>query len=197
MRDGLSCIVVPTAPNASLLAGPTGSNVPTSGVPLKDLANDARTLDVAAFRARYASAFFVRHGSSKAAPHAPMRTRKAAFAASDEATGEIVIIALAVKKQPASEHPFIGIGRLAGCDIALFDETVSKFHAYLKEQPADTWLLQDAKSRNGTTVEGKAVAPRGAGPPTTLAFGQVVRFGSVTTTFMDAATLMTLASRLA
>jgi pSer/pThr/pTyr-binding forkhead associated (FHA) protein len=183
--------------------------LPTTGLALRDLAEDARVLDLAAFQARYASAFFIRHGSLKNTPHAPMRTRSdnpAHAAARDDAarpdddgsenTGEIVIVALPLRRQATSEHPFIGIGRLEGCDIAIFDETVSKFHAYVKEQPAGTWLLQDAKSRNGTTVEGNPVAQRGAGPPTVLSFGQVVRFGSVTTTFVDAASVITLASRL-
>ena len=181
-------------------------SMPTTGLSLKDLAADARGLDLAAFQARYASAFFIRHGSSKTTPHAPLRTGNASHAGSgegatvaghEEATGDIVIIAMPIRKQPLSEHPFIGVGRLAGCDVAIFDETVSKFHAYVKEQPAGTWLLQDAKSRNGTTVEGRPVAPSGAGPPTLLASGQAVRFGSVTTTFMDAATVMTLVARFA
>lgn len=169
----------------------------TTGFLLPDIAHDARTLDISSFQARYANAFFICHGSSKTKPHAPMRTRPAQWERTEEATGDIVIIALPIKKQLASEHPFIGIGRLKACDVAIFDETVSKFHAYVKEQPAGTWVLQDAKSRNGTTVEGQPVAPRGAGQPTTLVFGQVVRFGSVTTTFMDAQSVMTLASRIA
>lgn len=190
-------------------------NVPTTGISIQELGRAVRGLDVAAFRAQYAAAFFIRHGSSKTTPHAPMRTARAAFAEAEitgagldppgddasammsESTGEILIIALPIKRQASSEHPFVGIGRLEGCDIAIFDETVSKFHAYVKEQPAGTWFLQDAKSRNGTTVEGKPVAQRGAGPPTTLAFGQVVRFGSVTTTFTDAASVHALATRLA
>lgn len=171
--------------------------IPTSGVPLNHLASDARSLSLAAFEAKYARAFFIRHGSWLTTPRAPMQTKPEGWESNAESTGEIVIMALPVRKQPLSEHPFVGIGRLEGCDIAIFDETVSKFHAYVKEQPERTWLLQDAKSRNGTTVEGVAVAQRGAGPPTPLKFGQVVRFGSVTTTFIDASSVVSLASRLA
>jgi hypothetical protein len=170
--------------------------MPTTGIPLKDLAKDARALALEAFEARYSRAFFIRHGSWLSTPRVPMQTKPGhGLPGGAEATGDIMIVALPVRRQASSGHPFVGIGRLEGCDIALPDETVSKFHAYVKEHAERTFLLQDARSRNGTTVEGEPVAPRGDGPPTQLKFGQVVRFGSVTTTFIDAAGIVALATR--
>lgn len=158
----------------------------TTGIPLSAIARDARALDLAAFVRRYAKVFFVRHGavSSRASP------------SDGEVTGEITLFAMPVKKQPTSVEAFVGVGRLEGCDIAILDETVSKLHAYVEERPEDVWLLQDAGSRNGTTVDGHPVSARGNGPPTTLKVGQTVRFGSVTTTFMDAAGLAELAKKV-
>lgn len=163
------------------------------------LARDARALDLATFEARYARAFFMRHGSALGALRAPTRTKPGPFegvGGHAESTGEIVIVALPVRRHPSSEQPFVGIGRLENNDIAIFDETVSKFHAYVKENADRSFVLQDAKSRNGTTVEGQPVAQRGAGPPSLLAFGQTVRFGSVTTTFIDSAAVVAMAMRV-
>ncbi len=167
---------------------------PSTGLPLHAVAKDARTLALAGFEARYARAFFICHRSPSTVPKAPMRTRSAASA--EGGTGELVIVTYPLRRRPESDLAFVGIGRLDGNDIAIMDETVSKFHAYVKEGPERTFVIQDAKSRNGTTVEGVPVAQRGAGPPTPLAFGQTVRFGSVTTTFIDSAAVVTMATRV-
>ena len=165
---------------------------PSSGLPLRTIAADARSLAPAAFEARYARAFLVWHRSLSISAKGPMRTRSAS---GDTGTGELVLVAFPVRRRPTSEHAFVAIGRLDGNDIALFDETLSKFHAYVKEGPERTFVIQDGKSRNGTSVDEVPVAPRGAGPPTLLKSGQMVRFGSVTTTFLDASALVALAVR--
>ena len=170
----------------------TVTELPSTGIPLARLSKDARTLDLPSFVALYAPAFFVRHAASSRATLVPMRTQAVPSA---EATGEIIIVAHPIRRRPTSEHPFVAIGRLEGNDVALVDETVSKFHAYVKEQDHG-FVVQDARSRNGTTVEGAPVAGRGLGPPTPLVSGQTVRFGSVTTTFLDAAAVVALATRL-
>lgn len=167
---------------------------PSTGLALHALAKDARTLALAGFEARYARAFFICHRSPSTVPKAPMRTRAAASV--EGGTGELVIVTYPVRRRPESDLAFIGIGRLDGNDIAIFDDTLSKFHAYVKEGPERTFTIQDGKSRNGTTVDDVAVAPRGAGPPTILKSGQRVRFGSVTTTFLDATAVVALAARL-
>jgi pSer/pThr/pTyr-binding forkhead associated (FHA) protein len=98
-------------------------------------------------------------------------------------------------RRPVSTFPFVSIGRVDGNDVALVDECVSKFHAYVKEQP-DGVFLQDARSRNGCTVDGHPVAVRGQGPPTKLKSGARVAFGAVATTFYDADGVIALARRL-
>lgn len=101
-----------------------------------------------------------------------------------------------VRRRPGSELRFVSIGRLVGNDIAVCDDTISKFHAYVK--PDDTGalvLLQDGRSRNGTFVDGARVARRGEGEPTRLSSGQHVRIGSVAMSFLDAAAVLRLAQQ--
>jgi PAS domain S-box-containing protein len=49
------------------------------------------------------------------------------------------------------------LGRHPGCDIRVPDETVSRRHARIISQP-DGWFVEDLGSRNGTFLNGRAVA---------------------------------------
>ena len=163
----------------------------SKGISLRKIAVLAR--DRAAFD-ELCRGFLITHGATPHPAHAPMRTRDGNGGAG-ETTGEVIITAFPIRRRPNNELPFVSVGRIDGNDIALADETVSKFHAFIKETPAG-FLVQDARSRNGTTVEGQVVPQRGAGPPTKLVSGHNVRFGSVTTTFLDAGALSDLARQL-
>ncbi len=163
------------------------------GVPLAALAADATGLSLADFTAKYGPAFFVRIASSDVRPRRPTETKMAG----DEAqpTGATTMYVMPVVKRRASTLAFISIGRLDGNDIAVADDSVSKFHAFVKEKDG-AYVIQDARSRNGTTVNGEPVAPRGDGPPTTLSSRASVRFGVVHTSFLIAADLVELAKRM-
>lgn len=163
------------------------------GVPLVVLASDARTLDVAGFADKYGPAFFVRIASSELKPRRPTETQMGGDKVAS--TGSTTMYVLPVVKRRASTLAFISIGRLDGNDIAIADDSVSKFHAFIKEKDG-VYTLQDGGSRNGTTVNGERVAPRGDGPPTVLASRASVRFGVVHTSFMSAADLLELAKRM-
>lgn len=65
----------------------------------------------------------------------------------------------ALKKRPGA-NPFalmITVGRAQNNDIVLTHRSVSKFHAYLRRL-GDRWLLSDAGSTNGTSVDGVPLA---------------------------------------
>jgi len=66
------------------------------------------------------------------------------------------------------------IGREPACDLMLADETVSRWHASLV-RAADSWLLDDLGSTNGTKVNGWRVSA-----PTPVAPGDQVQFGAAT-----------------
>jgi pSer/pThr/pTyr-binding forkhead associated (FHA) protein len=62
-------------------------------------------------------------------------------------------------------------------------------HAMLKRGEDGVFLILDAGSSNGTTVNGISVLARGQGPPSQLKPGDNVRLGRVECTFIDAAAL--------
>lgn len=109
--------------------------------------------------------------------------------AENENTGPMDIGVMPLVRKPQSTNPFVCIGRLDGNDVCLPDDTVSKLHALVREDQRGVLTILDARSRNGTWVDGALVAARGDGEATLLKSGQVVRFGSVTTTYYDAVAL--------
>ncbi len=72
--------------------------------------------------------------------------------------------------------PRIQVGRAMQHDIVLPDASVSRDHAVIDVRPG-TWVLSDCDSRNGTRVNGVAVARR------QLNEGDVVAFGDVAMVF--------------
>lgn len=163
------------------------------GLPLAALAADARKLSTGEFAQKYGPAFFVRIAPSEVTPRRPTETIMAGDPGA--ATGPTTMYVMPVVKHRASTLAFISVGRLDGNDIAIADDSISKFHAFIKEKDG-VFTLQDGGSRNGTTVNGEPVAPRGEGPPTVLSSRASVRFGVVHTSFMNAADLLELAKRI-
>ena len=67
------------------------------------------------------------------------------------------------------------IGRSEDCDIRPLSEEVSRRHCAITVGPADVWI-EDLKSRNGTFVNGKRIAPESR---IELADGDIIRVGSL------------------
>jgi len=78
--------------------------------------------------------------------------------------------------------PVVILGRAAGCDVVIDDDSVSARHARL-EFDLGTWRLTDLQSTNGTAVEGVKLAPD---VPTPLPYGATVRLGGVQLQFREA-----------
>jgi len=72
----------------------------------------------------------------------------------------------------------ITLGRVDTNDLVLEDDSVSRFHAFLRlEERTNTWFLTDAESKNGTWVEGKKLTPNQGVPlqdQAKLKFGDAV-----------------------
>lgn len=71
--------------------------------------------------------------------------------------------------------PVVRIGRAAGNDLVIPDDSVSVTHARLEFEHG-AWRLTDLESTNGTYVEGVRLAPQ---VPTPLGYGSTVRFGGI------------------
>lgn len=93
--------------------------------------------------------------------------------------------------RPAQESPvhLLTVGRGDNNDVVVRDISVSRFHAFLRRDEGGSFLLQDAGSTNGTTVNGDSVPARDAGSPVALKPGDDVRIGRVDFTFVDAPAL--------
>ena len=70
----------------------------------------------------------------------------------------------------------ISVGRAPSCDIVLRDSSVSKLHGHFRDVTLDSAEFTDARSVNGTRVEGLLI-PSGSSvivrPRSFLSFGRV------------------------
>ena len=89
--------------------------------------------------------------------------------------------------------PAVVVGRAAGCDVVVDDDSLSAQHARL-EYDLGAWRITDLASTNGTAIEGVKLAPE---VPTPLPYGATVRFGGVKLQFREAVDVDVEAARAA
>lgn len=156
------------------------------GLPVVAFTTDAASLDLAAFVARHGNAFLVQlSGASQSMPGGAVHT------------GSMRVMVYPIVRLPTSPatREGISIGRIAGNDIVLKDDTLSKHHATLFVAQNSAVSVLDENSTNGTAVQGMPVAPRTKGEPTPLAPGQTIRCGTVTLSYVDASGLVDFCRR--
>jgi hypothetical protein len=94
--------------------------------------------------------------------------------------------------QKAFGRPFperISLGRAPNCDIVLREASISKLHAHFLEVTPTTAELVDAKSSNGTRVNGVLIR---IGARRKLEVGDKLAFGAVGLEWIDAESLYDL-----
>ncbi len=79
------------------------------------------------------------------------------------------------------------VGRASNNDIVLRNDRISKLHAYFQCGQRGVWRVYDARSANGTRVDGEVVPPGEDGVE--IATGQVVMFGTVSTEVIESGEL--------
>jgi hypothetical protein len=70
--------------------------------------------------------------------------------------------ALILPLRKADGHPFperISIGRATNCDLVIRDPSVSKLHGHFRDVGPQSAFFTDAKSANGTRVDGMPIKP--------------------------------------
>jgi hypothetical protein len=148
------------------------------GMPAAEI-RQAAQLDDAAFAARFGRAMLMVHSSAD-----PERVdRTGPYRLDELRTGDTFIAFIPIIKTDRNQFNFISVGRTGNNDVVLVDTTLSKFHAYIRED-AGVFFLLDAGSRNGTQVDGVQVPVRGKGDAIALTRACEIRFGSIPTTFM-------------
>jgi len=90
-----------------------------------------------------------------------------------------------VTKAEGAPNPFpmgITVGRVETNDIVIDQPSVSRFHAWLQQDPrTGSWEMRDADSKNGTFVNERRVAAKDR---KVLASGDRVRLGDVELRFL-------------
>jgi hypothetical protein len=160
-----------------------------------DFASDCATLDLASFVHRHGKAFLLHWGElgDGRKPTTDLSRTTNLIEPPKEVTGrrparpqmDFVVIPVRWTGRSPYSH-FIAVGRTANNDVVLPDDSISKFHAFFK-QDEERFILQDAGSKNGTFVDDELVLAAQVGRPTELASGARVRFGTVELTFLPAA----------
>jgi pSer/pThr/pTyr-binding forkhead associated (FHA) protein len=86
--------------------------------------------------------------------------------------------------RPGSAYPGrVWVGRAPNCEVLLKHPSVSKLHAFFIANPdVRKWGLADARSANGTIVNGQRVEPLTEVP---IAPGDLITFGDIETIFLD------------
>lgn len=158
---------------------------PSFGIPLSVIGDDPAV--VRPWRTRL---FFVLiHLGAPRGPRVAHRTQRHLQAVTTDTMPVDVhseMLAFPIAKRPESQLSFVSIGRIAGNDIILPSESISKFHAYVKPDELGAFaLLQDGRSSNGTFVDGEPVGRRGERRPTRLRNGCAVRFANLSMVTVD------------
>ena len=99
---------------------------------------------------------------------------------------------LIVPVTKAGDNPFadrVMVGRSRNCDVVIRRDSISKLHAVFRNATADSAVLIDRKSMNGTFVNGTLVTP---GEEQPVRSGDEIQFGDVTARFLDAGALYDL-----
>jgi len=95
--------------------------------------------------------------------------------------GEPVVFEVRKLDSPTNAFPMgITVGRTENNDLAIDDNSISRFHAFFKLGSDGLWQLTDAESKNGTAINAQALVANTASP---LHDGDRVRFGHVNTRF--------------
>jgi pSer/pThr/pTyr-binding forkhead associated (FHA) protein len=169
-----------------------------SGIPLRELRADARELEAEAFDDRHGRAYLLLSAADLARPQGTTSTevRLSSDAPGRDSTVGLSLLVYPVRRNGRSAGHLITIGRSADNDVVVPDVSISRFHAFVKEGAHGEWLIHDAGSTNGTTVNGNSVPRQGHGSPVQLKSGDDVRLGQVDLTFLDAEALRSFAQQL-
>ena len=152
---------------------------------MEAFAEAARELGPEAFEARHGSGFLILTAAGFGSPADTFSTQMYLDGLDEHGTANTADIRMVVFPLVSSIH-IVTVGRAANNNVVIPDPSVSRVHAYVKRGNDGVFLLLDAGSTNGTSVNGAAVGVRGRGSPTALKARDKLCFGQVELTFVDA-----------
>jgi pSer/pThr/pTyr-binding forkhead associated (FHA) protein len=187
---------------------------PTAPLELSYFGPDARALGPEDFAARHGRAFLLLRGALDPSrkPTSPQKTMiirdgsapppprsEIEKARDSDAAGRGLGQLLVYPVKQTGRTPFprvVTVGRTRNNDIVLPDISISKFHAFFKDE-GGLFALSDGESRNGTFVDGDRVSSAKQGRPTPLKSGTLLKFGGLEFRFLDAADLIMVVRQFA
>ncbi len=188
-----------------MTAAPDDPTLPTE---LSSYGPDARSLGEEDFAAKHGTAFLLHQGEfdpdrKPIRPQATMIMGRSQFPPSEPGSaphkppdgfkGMGALHVYQVRHTGRSPFPrIVTVGRTKNNDIVMADISISKFHAFFKEEGGQ-YFLADAESRNGTFVDGERALATKNGKPTPLKSGNRVKFGALEFRFVDTKEFLVLA----
>ena len=163
-----------------------------SAEPLEHYLASAQRLDADGFEAEHGAGFLILsatslHGSGTESTRLLLGTFDEP--AVGGRTADLAVVVYSLRPTLAQAGHLVTIGRDAKHDLVIDDPSVSRFHAFMRQNDDGVFVVQDMSSTNGTTVNGQGAPARGAGPPTAVKPGDNLCFGQVQVTFTDARAL--------
>jgi hypothetical protein len=164
-----------------------------NAVELLSLCDDAFELSHEDFEARYGSRFLLLHTLD-------LRERQVGDSAQTRSLGAVTArsaggsVLYPVRRREGSTFDFIAVGRNEKNDVHIPDPSISRFHSFFREDGDDLVIL-DAKSANGTWMNGERVPRQGEAEPLVVPAGATLRFGDVSVTLVGVETVIRMASR--
>lgn len=148
-----------------------------------DIVRFARTLSRDQFAERFPGYYLYVSSDPRDLPAGSFQTAVTGRKKTGEGREPAAVQVIAVAKAPGNPYPDrVSVGRTANCDVVLRDPSVSKLHAHFRRNENGDLVLVDARSANGTLVNGVALV---AGVTELLEAGDVIMFGSVRATLLD------------
>jgi hypothetical protein len=175
---------------------------PTAPTDLARFGGDARALGLDDFITRHGAAFLLHQGEldpqrRAVRPQQTMVMRRSdappgVARPSDAAKSLSGLLVYPIRHTGRSPFPrIVTVGRTKNNDIVLADISISKFHAFFKEEDGGL-SVADGESRNGTFVDGQRALTTKQGKATQLKGGSRVKFGALEFRFIDAKELVAL-----
>jgi pSer/pThr/pTyr-binding forkhead associated (FHA) protein len=173
------------------MATPRPKEMHGTGIPIKGLREDARSLSPVEFEDRHGPGFLLLSAADLNQPTGPMSTEVNIVGIDEpaERTASLSLVVYPLRRTERSVGHLVTIGRTANNDVVINDISISRFHAFAKQDGGGKMQIQDASSTNGTGVNGIPVASKGHGPASELKAGDSIRLGQVEFTFLDAKAL--------
>jgi len=166
-----------------------------------DYFEDCRALSAEDFEAKHGRAFLIHHGPIGELRRPVGEDHTLPVDAPDWSGGGLVpkrdflVFQADPPAAARSGEDMIWVGRGDNNEVIIPDVSVSEVHAFILYEGGG-FFIQDAGSRNGTSVNNVQVLPQGMGKPCALPTGARVRFGAVKMTFLLAKPFRTLVTNL-